>query len=181
MRFTEDKFDEEMVASNGIDSKAKILEVDGRRVKLNIWDTAGQERMGFLTSSYYRGAHGIIIVFDITNDESYRNVSNWLGEIERYAFDSALKILVGNKCDLSEQSRAVSTETAREYANNDLSIEYLETSAKEGTNVSEALLKLTELMKKKKDGTVESKTTRGTTLQLNPVPKQEKKKGFCNI
>lgn len=77
--------------------KPKTVVVDGKRVKLNVWDTAGQERMGFLTSSYYRGAHGIIIVFDVSNANSYQNVTNWLGEIERYAYDSALKILVGNK------------------------------------------------------------------------------------
>jgi len=184
-RFTEDKFEEKAPATMGVDSKPKIVTVDGKRVKLNVWDTAGQERMGFLTSSYYRGAHGIIIVFDITNAGSFQSVSNWLGEIERYAYDSALKVLVGNKSDLS--SREVKADEAQTFAKNELSVDYFETSAKEGTNIEMAFLKLAEQMKNKKDGMVNVNSSRPsgtqTLIRLNHEPgkKTSSSKRICII
>jgi Ras-related protein Rab-1A len=181
-RFTEDKFEDNAPTTMGVDSKPKTVTVDGKRVKLNVWDTAGQERMGFLTSSYYRGAHGIIIVFDITNANSYQNVTNWLGEIERYAYDSALKILVGNKSDLD--SREVRKEEAEAYAKNELSIDYFETSAKEGNNIEEAFLRLAEQMKKRKDGMASSSSSRpsgSNTLSLDQEPSKKPSKKGCII
>ena len=100
------------------------------------WDTAGQERFRTITSSYYRGAHGIIVVFDVTDLESFNNVKQWLHEIDRYASENVNKLLVGNKCDLTSK-RAVTTEQAKEFADS-LGIEYLETSAKNATNVERA-------------------------------------------
>ncbi|KAL6072939.1 Ras-related protein Rab-1A [Balamuthia mandrillaris] len=182
-RFTEDKFLENDAGTVGVDSKTKTLEVDDKRVKLNIWDTAGQERMGFLTSSYYRGAHGIIIVFDITNEESYRNVANWLGEIERYAFDSALKILIGNKSDLAGE-RQVQASTATEYAENELSTEYFEASAKTGDNISEAFLRLTQMMKKRKEpqqGQHTNPKPGGNTLNLGGTEPQPARRRRCQV
>jgi len=185
MRFTDDKFEETVVSTIGVDSKPKTVEVDGSRVKLNIWDTAGQERMGFLTSSYYRGAQGIIIVFDITSSDSYSSIQNWLGEIDRYAYEAAVKILVGNKLDLAS-SRTVTTEKAKAYAK-DLGIEYIETSAKDGTNVTEAVMHLTKQVKQKKDGQAPVQAEppkKEGTLNLNrppEPPKKPAKKGPCNI
>lgn len=184
MRFTDDKFEETVVSTIGVDSKPKTVEVDGSRVKLNIWDTAGQERMGFLTSSYYRGAQGIIIVFDITSSDSYGSIQNWLGEIDRYAYEAAVKILVGNKLDLGS-SRTVTTEKAKAYAK-DLGVEYIETSAKDGTNITEAIMHLTKLVKQKKDGQAPAPVEppkKEATLNLAPTepPKKPAKKGPCNI
>jgi Ras-related protein Rab-1A len=184
MRFTEDKFEENVITTIGVDSKPKTVEIDGKRVKLNIWDTAGQERMGFLTSSYYRGAQGIIIVFDITHGDSYGSIPNWLGEIERYAYEAAVKILVGNKLDLAS-SRTVTTEKAKAYAK-DLGIEYIETSAKTGVNITEAIMQLTKQIKQKKDGQAPAltppKPSTLNTLDLSspPEPKKPPKKS-CNI
>ena len=97
------------------------------------WDTAGQERFRTITSSYYRGAHGIIIVYDITDRESFDNVKQWLNEIDRYATENVNKLLVGNKCDL-ESKRQVDFDEAKAFAD-ERGIPFLETSAKNSTNV----------------------------------------------
>jgi len=182
MRFTTDKFEEDMVSTmHGMDAKDKdVLTADGKTVRLSLWDTAGQERMGFLTSSYYRGAQGIIIVYDITNPESYKNIPNWLAEIERYAYGSAIKILVGNKSDL-EEGRKVARSTAEDYASDELSVQYIETSAKTGENVTEAFMKLVEKIKEKKDGMQShDKATKVNTLLVDKDPKPAKR-GICNL
>jgi len=103
---------------------------------LQIWDTAGQERFRTITSSYYRGAHGIIVVYDVTNQESFNNVKQWLQEIDRYASENVNKLLVGNKSDLTSQ-KVVDYNTAKEFADG-LGIPLLETSAKNATNVEQA-------------------------------------------
>ncbi|XP_017635178.1 GTP-binding protein YPTM2-like isoform X4 [Gossypium arboreum] len=102
------------------------------------WDTAGQERFRTITGSYYRGAHGIIIVYDVTDQESFNNVKQWLSEIDRYASDNVNKLLVGNKCDLTA-NKVVSYETAKAFAN-EIGIPFLETSAKDATNVEQAFM-----------------------------------------
>jgi Ras family len=97
------------------------------------WDTAGQERFRTITSSYYRGAHGIIIVYDISDRESFDNVKTWLNEIDRYACENVNKLLVGNKCDM-DSKRQVDYEEAKAFAD-ERGIPFLETSAKDATNV----------------------------------------------
>jgi len=109
-----------------------------RIFRLQIWDTAGQERFRTITSSYYRGAHGIIVVYDITNQETFNNVQKWLQEIDRYACENVHKLLVGNKSDLVNE-RKVPFETAKEFADQ-LNLIFLETSAKNSTNVEEAFI-----------------------------------------
>jgi Ras-related protein Rab-1A len=99
-------------------------------------DTAGQERFRTITSSYYRGAHGIIVVYDVTDAESFNNVKQWLNEIDRYACENVNKLLVGNKCDLV-QKKTVDFDTAKAFADK-LDIPFLETSAKQGSNVEKA-------------------------------------------
>merc|ERR1712088_1249121 len=95
----------------GVDFKIRTIELDGKTIKLQIWDTAGQERFRTITSSYYRGAHGIIVVYDVTDQESFNNVKQWLQEIDRYACENVNKLLVGNKCDLTTK-KAVDVEQA---------------------------------------------------------------------
>ncbi len=86
----------------GVDFKIRTLEVDGKTIKLQIWDTAGQERFKTITSSYYKGAHGIIVVYDTTDKESYKSIDNWMNEVEKHANDNVSRILVGNKNDLTD-------------------------------------------------------------------------------
>jgi len=118
--------------------KIRTIQLDGKTIKLQIWDTAGQERFRTITSSYYRGAHGIIVVYDVTEVESFNNVRQWLHEIDRYASESVNKLLVGNKSDLIAKKQ-VETQTAKDLAVS-LSIPFLETSAKSATNVEQAFM-----------------------------------------
>jgi Ras-related protein Rab-1A len=133
MRYADNSFTENFFNTIGVDFKIRTIELDGKVLKLQVWDTAGQERFRTITSSYYRGAHGIIIVYDVTDSESYESVRHWLKEIERYASENVNRLIVGNKCDLEER-RAVSTEDGQRLAN-ELKIPFLETSAKNSTNV----------------------------------------------
>ena len=140
LRFADDTYTESYISTIGVDFKIRTLNLDGKTIKLQIWDTAGQERFRTITSSYYRGAHGIIIVYDVTDMESFNNVKTWLSEIEKYASDNVNKLLVGNKSDLVVK-KTVDTNTAKEFADS-LGIPFLETSAKNSTNVEEAFMKM---------------------------------------
>jgi len=115
--------------------------INGQRVKLQIWDTAGQERFRTITSTYYRGTHGVIIVYDVTNGESFANVKRWLQEIEHNC-DVVNKILVGNKSD-DPNRKVVITEDAQRFAKQ-MDIQLFETSAKDNINVEEMFLTITE-------------------------------------
>ena len=121
----------------GVDFKIRTIESDDKVCKLQIWDTAGQERFKTITSSYYKGAHGIIITYDITDRDSFNAVHNWMQEAEKQSpMESVARILVGNKSDL-EQRRAVSYDEGQEMANH-YGVRFLETSAKECKNVDQA-------------------------------------------
>merc|ERR1719375_2843347 len=136
LRFADDAFTDSYITTIGVDFRFKTIPVEQKTIKLQIWDTAGQERFRTITSAYYRGADGIIMVYDTTDRESFLHVDDWLNEVNRYANESTCKILIGNKCDLGED-RAVTTEEARKKAE-DLGIAFIETSAKDATNVEDA-------------------------------------------
>jgi len=138
LRFADDTYTESYISTIGVDFKIRTIDLDGKTIKLQIWDTAGQERFRTITSSYYRGAHGIIVVYDTTDIESFNNVKQWLHEIDRYASDNVNKLLVGNKSDLTSK-RAVTFDQAKEFADS-LGIEFVETSAKNSTNVEKAFM-----------------------------------------
>ncbi|THF94178.1 hypothetical protein TEA_004441 [Camellia sinensis var. sinensis] len=127
----------------GVDFKIKLLTVGGKRLKLTIWDTAGQERFGTLISSYYRGAHGIILVYDVTRRETFTNLSEiWAKEVELYSTNQdCVKILVGNKVD-KEGERAVSREEGMALAQEHKSL-FLECSAQKRENVQQCFKELT--------------------------------------
>ena len=131
LRFADDTYTESYISTIGVDFKIRTIELEGKTVKLQIWDTAGQERFRTITSSYYRGAHGIIVVYDVTDESTFANVKQWLQEIERYACEGVNKLLVGNKADLTN-SKAVDFESAKQLAD-ELGIAFLETSAKDAT------------------------------------------------
>ncbi|CAH1181934.1 unnamed protein product [Phyllotreta striolata] len=138
LRFADDTYTESYISTIGVDFKIRTIDLDGKTIKLQIWDTAGQERFRTITSSYYRGAHGIIVVYDCTDQDSFNNVKQWLEEIDRYACDNVNKLLVGNKSDLTTK-KVVDFNTAKEYADQ-LGVPFLETSAKNATNVEQAFM-----------------------------------------
>ncbi len=138
LRFADSSYTESYISTIGVDFKIRTIELDGKTIKLQIWDTAGQERFRTITSSYYRGAHGIIVVYDITEIESFNNVKTWLSEIERYACENVNKLLVGNKCDQVSR-RQVEYDVAKQFADR-CNIPFIETSAKAATNVEKAFL-----------------------------------------
>lgn len=136
LRFADDTYTPDYISTIGVDFKIRTIELDGKTIKLQIWDTAGQERFRTITSSYYRGAHGIIIVYDVTDQDSFNNVRQWLQEIDRYATGGVMKLLVGNKADLSDK-KIVEYTDAKAFADS-LDIPFLETSALSSTNVEQA-------------------------------------------
>lgn len=134
-RYADDTFNTTFISTIGIDFKIKTIELEGKRIKLQIWDTAGQERFHTITTSYYRGAMGIILVYDITNQRSFDNITKWLQNIEMHASAEVERILIGNKCDW-EARRVVSKERGAALAHNQ-GISFLETSAKTNCNIEE--------------------------------------------
>ena len=174
IRFTEDYFCDNYITTIGVDFKIKSLEIDSKSCKLQIWDTAGQERFRNIISSYYRGAQGIMLVYDITDLESFQNLNSWLIEIEKNASKNVYKILVGNKCDM-ENERKVTVEQGRDFASQ-YGMKFFETSAKNSTNVNEAFITMTqEIMKNankkttpaKKDNVVVSTAPSGQSIKSN--------------
>ncbi|XP_065839865.1 ras-related protein Rab-18-like isoform X2 [Oscarella lobularis] len=142
VRFAEDKFDPDISSTIGVDFKTKILTVHGNSVKLSLWDTAGQERFRTLTPAYYRGAHGVVLVYDCTRRESFTNLSVWLSEVDTYATrNDIVKMLVGNKIDKGNRcvSRAEGERFARKHA-----MLFIEASAKTRDGVQTAFEELVE-------------------------------------
>lgn len=138
-----------------------------------MWDTAGQERFRTITSSYYRGAQGIMLVYDCTDIDSFNNVKQWLGEIDRYACESVNKLLVGNKTDLV-QSRVVDRPTAEELAHS-LGIPYIETSAKNATGVNDAFMMIARAIKDRISTTGDAPAANTNGVTVAPSANEDKK------
>ncbi|RKP00369.1 hypothetical protein CXG81DRAFT_13326 [Caulochytrium protostelioides] len=145
LRFADDTYTESYISTIGVDFKIRTIDLEGKTVKLQIWDTAGQERFRTITSSYYRGAHGIIVVYDVTEQETFNNVKQWLQEIDRFANDEVNKLLVGNKSDMI-QKKVVDYNSVKEFCDH-LGIPFLETSAKNAVNVEVAFLTMARQIK----------------------------------
>ncbi|KAF8396514.1 hypothetical protein HHK36_018137 [Tetracentron sinense] len=135
LRFSDDSFTTSFITTIGIDFKIRTIELDGKRIKLQIWDTAGQERFRTITTAYYRGAMGILLVYDVTDE------SNWIRNIEQHASDNVNKILIGNKADMDESKRAVPTSRGQALAD-EYGIKFFETSAKTNFNVEQVFFSI---------------------------------------
>jgi Ras-related protein Rab-1A len=145
-----------------------------------IFFIAGQERFRTITSAYYRGADGIIMVYDVTSQESFDHVEEWLSEVDRYANENTSKLLIGNKADLIEQKQ-VSEETAQKFAEK-LGISFLETSAKTATNVDAAFLTMSKELITSKERILTGNgigVKKGPNVQLKPQNKQNNDTKCC--
>ena len=175
-RFVENKFLKNHLATIGIDFKTKTLNINNQEIKLKIWDTAGEERFRNITTQYYKGADGIVLVYDVTDEASYEKIRDWMDQIlSNIQQDEIGIVLMGNKCDMEE--RNVSEEMGIKLAE-ELKISYFETSALTGQGIKEAFEKLTrDIMKKKGVG---EGNTEAMGLSLNSTKKKkEKKDGDC--
>lgn len=132
-RFTYDKFESNFITTIGVDLLVKTVEVDGKRIKVQIWDTAGQERFRTITKTYYRNSDCVMVVYDTTNYESFKNAQKWIHDMSDSVDNRTYKILVGNKIDITTNT-SVNKEQAKEMAleNN---MDACEVSAKDGTGI----------------------------------------------
>ncbi|CAF1491762.1 unnamed protein product [Adineta ricciae] len=159
-RFSDDSFNSSFISTIGIDFKIKTIELDGKKIKLQIWDTAGQERFHTITTSYYRGATGIMLVYDVTQARSFENIDKWLRNIDDHASDDVVKMLIGNKCDMDDKrciARARGEALAREHM-----IPFFETSAKNNINIEKAFFEMARLVLKKTPSNVSEPTSGGS-------------------
>lgn len=178
LRYADDVYTDKHIITIGVDFKIKTLTINGQKVKANIWDTAGQERFKNITASYYKGASGVMLVYDITDKESFNNLNSWLIEVEKNAPNNVYKILVGNKSDLNDK-RQVSTDEGKEFADT-YHMKFLETSAKNAANVEEAFTTMTKeiiAIKKKSKGSEDKK--KDNVIALSSTQNIGQNKGGC--
>ncbi|XP_036402600.1 ras-related protein Rab-35-like [Megalops cyprinoides] len=143
LRFADNTFSGSYITTIGVDFKIRTVDIEGERVKLQIWDTAGQERFRTITSTYYRNTHGVIIVYDVTNQESFISVKRWLNEISQNC-DNVCKILVGNKND-DPSKKQVDTKDVKSFGES-VGVRVFEASAKENINVEEMFMTFTHMV-----------------------------------
>ena len=172
-RFVENKFLKTHLATIGIDFRTKAIKVYGKDIKLKIWDTAGQERYHNITNQIFKGSDGIILVFDVTEDNSFSKIQDWIEQVKSNVSQKEISlILIGNKCDIEE--RVISKEKGKELAKI-LNIDYYETSALNGTGINEAFEGITKTIMKRKNII----NNEGRTISLVSNKEEKKKKTCC--
>ena len=171
-RFVENKFLKNHLATIGIDFKTRVINLNGLTIKLKVWDTAGQERFRNITNQYYKGADGILLVYDVTDEESYNKIRDWMEQITSNTDNEDIGlVLLGNKCDM--ESRVVTEEMGKEMAK-ELNVDYYETSALNGLGINEAFEGLTKDIMKRKKLNLEG----GGGVELSKKNEKKKKVGI---
>ncbi|KAJ8374950.1 hypothetical protein SKAU_G00055300 [Synaphobranchus kaupii] len=179
-RFTDDTFCEACKSTVGVDFKIKTVDLRGKKIRLQIWtaesecisrskDTAGQERFNSITSAYYRGAKGIVLVYDITKQETFDDLPKWMKMIDKYASEDAELLVVGNKLDC-ETDRIITRQQGERFASRISGMRFCEASAKDNFNVDEIFLKLVDDILSKMPLEVPNKALSGSILSLQPEP-----------
>ena len=172
-RFVEDKFLKNHLATIGIDFKTKTVKIKNKDIKLKIWDTAGEERFRNITTQYYKGADGIVLVYDVTDGSSFEKIKDWMDQItSNTTKDNIGLVLLGNKCDFEE--RAVTEEQGNKLGE-ELKISYFETSALSGQGIKEAFEQLTKDIMKIKG----VDNGNDTSIELKKVKKKKGKSDCC--
>ena len=163
------------MSSIGVDFKTKQIELEDRLIKMQIWDTAGHEKFRTITTSYYKSAHAIIILYDITEQSSFEHIKNWMVEIEKFAKQGVLKLIVGNKKDL-EDKRQVSKEEAEAFAKNN-GVKFLEVSAKDNINIEELFFGVVKILYERYLKSInDNQNISGTNVVITESKKTNKKK-----
>ncbi|CAE6227065.1 unnamed protein product [Arabidopsis arenosa] len=187
-RFSRNEFSIESKATIGVEFQTRTLEIDHKTIKAQIWDTAGQERYRAVTSAYYRGAVGAMLVYDITKRQSFDHVARWLEELRGHADKNIVIMLIGNKTDLGTL-RAVPTEDAKEFAQRE-NLFFMETSALDSKNVEPSFLTvLTEIYRivskknlvanEEGESGGDSSLLQGTKIVVAGEETESKGKGCC--
>ncbi|KAG8201190.1 hypothetical protein JTE90_028845 [Oedothorax gibbosus] len=148
-RFCDERYYDTYISTIGIDFKQKIINLDGMPIKLQIWDTAGQERFRTLTTAYYRGAMGILVMYDVANMDSFNHLEYWFRNVSENASQDVVKVLVGNKCDATNL-RVVDFEKGQKVAEN-LDIPFFECSCKNNENIHESFLELARKIREQRE------------------------------
>ena len=174
LRYCDKTFQEAHLSTIGLDYRLKSMTLQsGKNIKLQIWDTAGQDRFRAITKNYYKGANGIILIYDVTNRQSYENVKNWITQIREEANPHVVIYLAGNKVDVSEEQKVVKTEDGKKIAE-EFNLPLYETSAKNGVNINRIFEELVE-----KVDEIYSKLEAPKIDQKNKLYTGETKRGCC--
>ena len=177
LRYVEGDFPGNIMSSIGVDFKTKQIDLDDRLIKLQIWDTAGHEKFRTITTSYYKSAHAIIILYDITQKASFDHIRNWITEIDKFGKQGVLKVIVGNKLDM-ENNRKITKEVAENLALK-YGIKLWEVSAKDNTNIEEMFLDTIKTLLEKNSKIISEGSSMVTNIQLNKNVKDKKNKKCC--
>lgn len=176
LKFTDDRFTENYLTTIGVDFKFRSFKLKEEPFKLQIWDTAGQEKYQTITKTFYKGADAVIVVFDITNRNSFEEMANvWLTEVKSNCYGDVEVAIVGNKSDI-ENKREVSFQEANELAMSN-NCTYYETSAKNGGNIEKVFFELTEVIYAKQQ--MQKGATRDEGVNLNDREHKQESKGCC--
>ena len=175
IRYVENSFDECCISTLGVDYKVKYIKYKNTKIKLQLWDTSGEEKYRSISTNLIRNTQGLLIVFDLTNEDSFQNIKDWINAADDYN-PNLKKILIGNKLDL-EDERKVNNEALINFANNK-NIKFFETSAKDGTNIEEAFKALVDLLfeNKTEQEIIEEYGNQDTSFSIESEKKDKKKK-----
>ena len=165
------------MSSIGVDFKTKQIELDDHSIKMQIWDTAGHEKFRTITTSYYKSAQAIIILYDITQKSSFDHIRNWITEIDKFGKQGVLKVIVGNKLDL-ENNRKISKEDAENLALK-YGLKVWEVSAKDNTNIEEMFVDTIKTLLEKNSKIISESSSMGNNIKLNKNIKNKKNKKCC--
>lgn len=179
LQFLDGNFKEDHNVTIGVEYGAKTISLQGKSIKLQIWDTAGQESFRAVTRSFYRNAHAVILMYDLTRSETFDNLDDWHREITLNSDSDIIVFLVANMKDLAEEEREVQLEQGEKFAKDKKLDGFTEASAKTAECVSEVFIKLAEILQKKKEETLAAMPKKGIPIQLNNVEAPGKSKRKC--
>ena len=178
LKYISNKFDESSISTVGVDYMDKIIDYNKFKIKLQIWDTSGEEKFRTITKNFYRNADGLLVVFDLTKKESYDHIRIWINEAKENN-DKLKTILIGNKLDLKDE-RIVTIDVAKQFAEKN-NLKYIETSAKDGTNINESFQAIIDLLfdGKSSEEILNEFTKQDSSLSVVDDTMEVKKKKAC--